>query len=305
MTISRKSTNYLAQAYLGLYYERESYYKKVDYRYESKTRFKLSLRRLEVFLYDREYDTWLLQKVRTLNEYDTGALLDLIRGFHTGESIITSLPERDWAVAREYGQTVIKKLAEDVITHFQSDVRRNFEDTTCDAVDGLIRQLELDGYVYSSGKLYKSTQEPVDYEEEQNLVIRLASDIPLDNLPILVNHVSQSEKDYLEAHWGNSIINSRQFLESILREISAKYNVNKHGAVLDSKTYNSPAEVRRYMEKEGLLVRKETEAIQHTYGLLSDTGGHPNLSIQEQARLMRNLALAMSQYVLLRVGKSL
>jgi hypothetical protein len=38
------------------------------------------------------------------------------------------------------------------------------------------------------------------------------------------------------------------------------------------------------------------------YGLISNTGSHPNTAHQDQARLMRNLALIYSQYILLQWG---
>ena len=54
----------------------------------------------------------------------------------------------------------------------------------------------------------------------------------------------------------------------------------------------------------GLGGKKETEekeAIAKIYGFLSETGGHPYIANQDQARLMRHLALTFSQFVLLRL----
>jgi len=59
--------------------------------------------------------------------------------------------------------------------------------------------------------------------------------------------------------------------------------------------------IREYLERAGLLEAKETKAIAAVYGLLSETGAHPYMAQNEQARLMRHLALTFSQFVMLRL----
>jgi hypothetical protein len=54
-----------------------------------------------------------------------------------------------------------------------------------------------------------------------------------------------------------------------------------------------------------LLDTKETETLAKVYGLLSQTGSHPNMAFNDQARLLRHLALAFSQFVMLRLQGSL
>jgi hypothetical protein len=49
-----------------------------------------------------------------------------------------------------------------------------------------------------------------------------------------------------------------------------------------------------------VLETKEKKAISEIYGLLSETGGHPYIAENDQARLSRNLALTISQFVMLR-----
>jgi hypothetical protein len=43
------------------------------------------------------------------------------------------------------------------------------------------------------------------------------------------------------------------------------------------------------------------EALAKVYGLLSHTGGHPYMAQNDQARLLRHLALTFSQFAMLRL----
>jgi hypothetical protein len=70
---------------------------------------------------------------------------------------------------------------------------------------------------------------------------------------------------------------------------------------LSQSMYEKPVLVREYLENEGLLEKKETEAISKVYGLLSHTGNHPYMAERDQARLLRHLALTFSQFVILRL----
>jgi len=99
---------------------------------------------------------------------------------------------------------------------------------------------------------------------------------------------------------GDSISNSRNFLEAVLQQAANAFNRNKYAADLPISTYEKPFAVRDYLEREHLIETKEKEAIAKVYGLLSDTGSHPNIAEKDEARLMWHLALTFSQFVLLR-----
>lgn len=85
-----------------------------------------------------------------------------------------------------------------------------------------------------------------------------------------------------------------------MREIAKKHSQKCKSKALDISIYKSPLKVRNYLEEEGLLEKKETEAIAKIYGLLSDTGSHPYMADNDQARLLRQLSLTSSQFVMLR-----
>ena len=56
---------------------------------------------------------------------------------------------------------------------------------------------------------------------------------------------------------------------------------------------------------KGLIEKKEREAIDKVYGLLSHTGGHPYMAEGDQARLLRQLSLVLTQFALLRLEGAL
>lgn len=76
------------------------------------------------------------------------------------------------------------------------------------------------------------------------------------------------------------------------------------GTEIPEATFSRPARVREYLESSGLLESKEKEALSSVYALLSETGSHPYMAASDQARLLRHLALTLSQFVLLRLKGS-
>jgi hypothetical protein len=101
----------------------------------------------------------------------------------------------------------------------------------------------------------------------------------------------------LNNKWGDSISNSRNFLEALLESISHTLHT-KNG--LTTSLPDRPVFVRDFLEQQGFIDRVEKDAISKVYGLISNTGAHPNIAEKDQARLMRHLALSFSQFALLR-----
>lgn len=114
-----------------------------------------------------------------------------------------------------------------------------------------------------------------------------------------------SEEHYIESRWGDSIANARQFLESVLRETASKHSLQCLSTPLPATTYTWPVNVREYLQREGLFERKEKDALASVYGLLSNTGSHPYMAQEDQARLLRQLALTLAQFVMLRAKGAL
>ena len=131
--------------------------------------------------------------------------------------------------------------------------------------------------------------------------MNLIGELELDNRETGIHHLNQSEENYIGERWGDSISNSRKFLELVLQEVTAKHHLAERSMPIDPETYDKPGQVRKYLANAGLLSEKEKQAFDDIYSLLSETGAHPYIAAREQARLMRHLALTLSQFVLLRL----
>jgi hypothetical protein len=91
----------------------------------------------------------------------------------------------------------------------------------------------------------------------------------------------------------------------VLQEVAATHAEKSDTGSLDKSVKEWPARVRDYLEKVGLLETKEKEALATAYGLMSHTGNHPYMAANDQARLLRHLALTFSQFVMLRLRGNL
>lgn len=96
------------------------------------------------------------------------------------------------------------------------------------------------------------------------------------------------------------VINVKKFVEAILQEV-ARAHANLKGTNLEDQTLQRPVAIREYLEHENLLEKRERDTLDKLYGLLSHTGAHPYMAEQDQARLLRQLSLTITQFILLRL----
>lgn len=97
---------------------------------------------------------------------------------------------------------------------------------------------------------------------------------------------------------------SESFFELTLSE-GAKALSKKRLLDVPESTLSRPVEIRQYLEREGLFERKERESVDKFYALLGETGAHPYMAESDQARLLRQLSLSLSQFALLRLVSAL
>ncbi len=291
--ITRKSAMAIAEAY----YQKYTYYSSSS----PLSRSKVYKEPLYDFLYINEFDSWLLNAIKSLHSKDTRNLKDFFLQIHTGESLTNATPRWDWEQRKELGQRILKELSEVLITERLTNPEFElYGDTTTKAVDSMIRHLEIDGYIYHNGVLLLPEASVVDEEEEETLLITLFKEITLEDKKILQHHLDLSGSHYNEERWDDSIANSRKVLEFVLKSAAIRYSA------LDSSQskkmdFDRPVRVRDYLEKESILEQKEKNAIAQIYGLLSNTGGHPYIAQKDQARLLRHYSLTTCQFVLLRL----
>lgn len=289
--ISRRTTRLLAYSLVS---------KLRHKHYEGGGRYRYSLNPAEVydFFFENEYQAWLCNAARGAADYcryDTRQFTDFILRIHTGESVASATRSWTWAQRERLGQKLLKDLAEDIAKHQQGDV------DGASPLGQLVQSLELDGYVFRNNVLLTPEADVLEVEEETGVLQHLYSELHLSNQETVFHHLSLSEEHYIAHKWDDSISNSRKFLEGVLREVAVGHHQAAFGSEISSEVYSKPVRVRDYLESSELLAPKEKTALSSSYGLLSETGGHPYMAEGEQARLLRHLALTFSQFVLLRL----
>lgn len=256
------------------------------------------------FLFDNDYSASFCNQARdTYASIGTRRLKDFIMKLHTGETLEPATLDWDEKQRQRLAQRYIRDLAEDILQKPLSDGIRT-DDPILELLSSLKRNLELDGYAYKDSRLIEPEEDVLDIVEEEGILTSLFAELSLGNQATSFHHLGLSEEHYVAERWDDSISNSRKFLESILREVASKYHFNLCGSFLEEDFLSKPAKVRAFLADKGLLEIKEKEAIAIVYSLLSETGGHPYMAESDQARLLRQLSLTFSQFVMLRLKGS-
>jgi len=268
------------------------------------------------FLYEREYEPWFCNMVKTI--HGRRGLKEWILRIHTGESLATATPNWPWDERKKLGQVYLKNLARDFMVWFRGGEERHptsatiltgfknrFENRVSSEPyksvhNEVVRRLEIDGYVFRDNELYQSEVEVLDVEAETGLLQKLYASLALSDQQITFQFLKLAEEHYVAGRWSDCIGNARKFFEAVLQQIACKHS-NMEGASLDSATFERPVAVREYLETAGIVEKKEREAIDKIYALLSHTGGHPYTAEEDQARLLRQICLIMTQFIMLRL----
>jgi hypothetical protein len=254
------------------------------------------------FLYENDYPAWFCNMAQGIHGSSsthanaTRKLKEFIMRLHTGESLYNATKDWSWEQRANLGQEYIIRIIEDLIATINLDAKESVD---------LLAKLELDGYEVLDNRLLIPETDVLDVEEETGVILSLFKSLGLGNIDTVSHHLDLSEEHYLEQRWDDSIANSRKFMEAVLRESAeAHYSNDNHEPMAESiKIW--PAKVRTYLEKEGLLDRKEKKMISSIYAVLSEKGAHPYMAKKDQARLLRHLALTISHFVLIRLKGSM
>lgn len=276
------------------------------------------------FLYEHEYEAWFCNMVKQI--LTRQGLKEWLLRIHTGESLATATPDWSWDERKKLGQAYLKNLARDFMVWFRGEresqrtsaspstgrtlltgfdaIRWSNSEPYKDVYDEIVRRLEIDGYVFRDNELYQSEVEVLDVEAETGLLQKLYASLALSDQQTTFQFLKLAEEHYVAGRWSDCISNARKFFEAVLQQVSSKHS-NARGVPLDSTTLQRPVAVREYLETAGLVEKKEREAIDKIYALLSHTGGHPYMAEEDQARLLRQICLTVTQFVMLRLEGSL
>ncbi len=276
---------------------------------------------INTFLYEQEYDYAFLKIMRDTALSDSHKqLAQAIMGLHTGETIAGATRGSSDSERQTLGQTFLVKLAEDILNLYETlpvystDGNRvtNQEELNilraaaaynrpaADLIHNLKVRLEIDSYLYRDGHLYPVESAVIDTVEERTYLEQLVDLTPLQDQAVIRHHIRDSEVAYADGRWGHSVSDARNFFEALLQQVAAAHHLKTKGQAIPNSIFDFPVKVREYLEAQRLIDRREQEAIWKIYGLISNTGAHPNIAERDEARLMRHLALTFSQFILLK-----
>lgn len=300
--ISRRTTRYIAELFQQTFRNYHSgSWNSISHSLNS-SYYTINGNSLYDFLFDNDYAAFFCNDAKSLGgSSETRKLKEFIMRVHTGESLARATQDWTWQQREKLGQRYLKELAEDILKYWSQRVGEYGYNDRLETINELRRSLELDGYELKGSQLLAVETEILDTEEEMGVLQDLYKSLSLGNSDTAFHHLKLSEEHYLASKWDDSISNSRKFFESVLQEVAAAHSVRIKGVSLPESAFSRPVRVREYLEHERLLETKEKEAISSVYGLLSHTGGHPYMAQNDQARLLRHLALTFSQFVMLRL----
>lgn len=251
------------------------------------------------YLYEHEYQAWFCNASK--KPLSIRGLKEWFLKIHTGETLYDATQSWPWDKRQTLGQEYLINLARDILNFYAPNLndrwsgekyRKHYEELT--------RRLEIDGYVFKDGQLYQTEPDVINVDEEISLLEVLSGSLGLSGHDTTFQFFKLSEEHYVSGKWSDSIANSRKFLEATLQQVALRYSSFK-GVSLNSRALERPVEIRTFLEKEGLLEKKERETVDKIYGLLSHTGSHPYMAEKDQARLLRQISLTITQFIMLRL----
>ncbi|MCB4791938.1 MAG: hypothetical protein LHV68_08630 [Elusimicrobia bacterium] len=293
--ISRKTANVIAKIYTRKFTYIDRIY---DYG-NTATKEVIHSDTFYDYLYELNYDAWFCNLVKS-QHYSIRKLQEFLMQIHTGESFAQNTLNWSWEQRKTLGQSYLKNLSRDISIWYRKTTGYEHDKLT-ELHDEMIRCLEMDGYVFKDDELYQEETDILDSEAEKGLLEKLHSSLSLPDIKQTFEFLKIAEDHYVAGLWSDCISNARKFFEAILEQVASKYAASFG----ESISFKRPVEVREYLEKKGLVEKKEKETIDKIYGLLSHTGSHPYMAEKDQARLLRQLCLVMIQFVMLRLDGAL
>jgi hypothetical protein len=291
--ISRRSARIIAEFYV------QSFRKYVQH--SSYVDCKLNAQRLYDFLFDNGYDAWFCNSASRSGTLEN--LKIFIMKLHTGESLwVPNTQNWSWENSQKLGQTYLHKLAEDILVFWTTEGRTyRPDDQGQNRLQTLWSSLQLDGYAYSGQLLLAPETDVLETKEEKGVLHALYSELGLASKKTAFHHLDLAEEHFLNSKWDDCISNSRKFLECVVQEVASTHSLLIRKAQLPESIRTRPVKVREYLKDENLLTKKEVDALAANYGLLSETGSHPHMAQNDQARLLRQISLIVSQFVMIRL----
>lgn len=279
------------------------------------------------FLYERNYHPQLCEKAQTYK--DLTALKRFIVDLANGQV----LKHPDESVQHKTLQDTLLKLAEDILVYMApameawrkyksmppattnaprpTNTTNLFSGGSAIPSDYMLERerpeelqisLELDGYQFNGTRLLVYEVDVINTVQETGILHQLYRQVGLDESETAFHFLSLSDEHFIAKHWSDLIHQGRNFLEFTMAQAAKKWAAHRGIA---TPRLDKPVEVRAYLQTNDVLSDREREMLNVLYGLLSNTGGHPYIAANDEARLCMNMVLTYTQFILMRLNGKL
>lgn len=254
-------------------------------------------------LFEKEHDIVLVHAAHALEQrYD--AIKNFVLGLYAGtplELVATSKEKtRGGPIDRAtLAEELLEKLAADLLEYSNRSREKTLIGIDRRLVEELRAYLELDGFQWKDGRLLPLEENTFDVKEEEGAIEALYRTLGLGSLDQVKQELQLTDEHYVNAKWGDCIKHARDLAECILLEI-VKARAALGVGNCPPKAKEQAITVRNELHASGFLDEKELGFINALWKLLSEQGGHMNMSAHENARICRQYALSAAHFVLLR-----
>ena len=274
------------------------------------------------YFFERDFDAKFLKVVELAASRGERPFIEFFLGLHTGETVPGAVGLSADAL-QAAGQLYLQSIAQEFLKHEEGLrlIPAATNDRTRDAItaaqlrvmrakwlppiEALRSALELDGYAFRDGALYFRESSPVPAEKHRDLLVKLAQDLGLGEVSVFTHCLQVSEDRYQSQAWEDCVGNARKAMELAFFQCASLWSRRSAGANLPSDFEKRPVKVREYFKDQGLISEKEHEALSKNYALLSEVGSHPYIAQADQARMLRQIALVLTEFVMVRTSGAL
>jgi hypothetical protein len=249
-------------------------------------------------LFEKEYPTFVVQAARRLPiQHDSikTFIVQLWEQYH--EFFLLTNAAR---LAAERDQT-FAKLAGDLLEYSFRPRTETLVLVSNTARERALRELELDGYQWDGERLVHLEENVFDVGEQESTLLREYRSAELNGADRIAKELGDVDDQYVSEKWGDCIKHARDLLELTLDAVARGW-AGSRGEELPKGAKERPVVIREYLQKTTLIDERERGFLDALWRLLSEQGGHPNMSERESARICRQYALSAAHFVLLRYG---
>jgi hypothetical protein len=256
-------------------------------------------------LYEKDHDEALVNTARALY-LETGTIKSFILGLYSGSTLELLVASKQQAEGGflpidrpEIADTALQKLAADLLEYAHRPREKTLVHIDRMFIKDLVASLELDGLQWKNDCLLRIEENTFDVKEQEGILEEIYRTLGLGNLAQIRHELKLTDDHYVAGKWGDCIKHARDLAECILLEVAVARAGLGAGSV-PAKAKEQAVSVRAELHSSGFLDDKEVGFLNALWKLLSEQGGHMNMSPKENARICRQYALTAAHFVLLR-----